>query len=49
MATPINVYAEWWGRLFLNDFHGIVLEIIRARAETQKHLEKLNITAGNIQ
>jgi hypothetical protein len=49
MATPINAYAEWWGRLFLNDFHGIVLEIIRARAETQKHLEKLNITAGNIQ
>jgi hypothetical protein len=49
MATPINVYAEWWGRLFLNDFHGIVLEIIRARAETQKHLEKLNITAGKIQ
>jgi len=33
MATPINAYCDWWGQIFLNDFHGVVLEVIRARAE----------------
>jgi len=33
IATPINAYCEWWGRIFLNDFHAVVLEVIRARAE----------------
>lgn len=33
IATPINAYCDWWGQIFLNDFHGVVLEVIRARAE----------------
>ncbi len=35
IATPINSYCDWWGRIFLNDFHGTVLNVIRHRAEAQ--------------
>ncbi len=33
IATPIDAYCDLWGRVFLNDFHGVVLRVIRARAE----------------
>lgn len=33
IATPINFYCDLWGRLFLNDFHGVVLKVIRDRSE----------------
>ncbi|EHM00888.1 hypothetical protein HMPREF9946_02399 [Acetobacteraceae bacterium AT-5844] len=33
MATPFNDYCRWWGERFLGDFHGIVLDVIRNRAE----------------
>lgn len=33
IATPINAYCAWWGDVFLNDFHGIVLGVIKARSE----------------
>src|SRR5690606_9354543 len=32
IATPINAYCDFWGRIFLNDFHGAVLQVIRNRA-----------------
>ncbi len=38
IATPINAYCNWWGHIFLNDFHGTVLNVIRRRAEAEaKH------------
>lgn len=33
IATPINAYCELWGTIFLNDFHGAVLKIIKDRSE----------------
>lgn len=33
IATPINAYCDFWGRIFLNDFHSAVLQVIRNRAE----------------
>ncbi|RVV97188.1 SRPBCC family protein [Mesobaculum littorinae] len=33
IATPINAYCDFWGRIFLDDFHGAVLSVIKARAE----------------
>lgn len=35
IATPLNFYCRWWGEIFLNDFHGTVLNVIRQRAEAQ--------------
>jgi hypothetical protein len=35
IATPMNLYCRWWGDIFLNDFHGAVLNVIRQRAEKQ--------------
>ncbi|WP_206239812.1 SRPBCC family protein [Novosphingobium terrae] len=37
IATPINAYCDLWGHLFLNDFHGAVLNVIRQRSERQAH------------
>jgi uncharacterized protein YndB with AHSA1/START domain len=34
IQTPINAYCAWWGDVFLNDFHGIVLGVIKARSES---------------
>ncbi|MNN83060.1 hypothetical protein D3C81_2000660 [compost metagenome] len=33
IATPINFYCDLWGKVFLNDFHGVVLKVIRDRSE----------------
>lgn len=33
IQTPINAYCAWWGDIFLNDFHGIVLGVIKERSE----------------
>ncbi|MEJ5082702.1 MULTISPECIES: SRPBCC family protein [unclassified Ochrobactrum] len=33
IATPINFYCDLWGKVFLNDFHGVVLKVIRERSE----------------
>ncbi|GAA0614287.1 SRPBCC family protein [Paenochrobactrum glaciei] len=33
IATPINIYCDWWGQIFLNDFHTIVLNVIKERSE----------------
>ncbi|MGU3576514.1 SRPBCC family protein [Brucellaceae bacterium C25G] len=33
IATPINIYCDWWGQIFLNDFHSIVLNVIKDRSE----------------
>lgn len=33
IATPINFYCDLWGQVFLNDFHGVVLKVIRDRSE----------------
>jgi hypothetical protein len=33
LTTPINGYCKMWGDIFLNDFHRVVLAIIRQRAE----------------
>ncbi|MFD1199686.1 SRPBCC family protein [Brucella gallinifaecis] len=33
IATPINFYCDFWGKVFLNDFHGVVLKVIRERSE----------------
>lgn len=33
MATPINTYCAVWGNIFLNDFHGTVLKVIKDRSE----------------
>jgi hypothetical protein len=33
MRTPLNSYAAWWGRIFVDDFHANVLHVIRERAE----------------
>ncbi len=33
IATPFDLYCDFWGRLFLGDFHGVVLKLIRARSE----------------
>lgn len=33
IRTPMNGYAAWWGGVFLGDFHGNVLGVIRDRAE----------------
>ncbi|MGU3400382.1 SRPBCC family protein [Brucellaceae bacterium D45D] len=33
IATPIDLYCDWWGKVFLNDFHGVVLRVIRDRSE----------------
>ncbi|WP_433760790.1 SRPBCC family protein [Brucella anthropi] len=33
IATPIDFYCDLWGKLFLNDFHGVVLKVIRDRSE----------------
>ncbi len=35
IATPINAYCDWWGHIFLNDFQGTVLNVIRHRAEAE--------------
>ncbi len=37
IATPIDFYCDLWGRLFLNDFHGVVLRVIRDRSEKIAH------------
>lgn len=34
IATPINAYCGWWGQVFLGDFHGAVLQVIKDRSET---------------
>ncbi|QVQ35547.1 SRPBCC family protein (plasmid) [Pseudochrobactrum algeriensis] len=34
IATPINIYCDWWGQIFLNDFHSIVLNVIKERSES---------------
>ena len=34
IATPINAYCDWWGQVFLGDFHGAVLHVIKHRSET---------------
>lgn len=34
IATPINLYCDLWGHVFLNDFHSIVLNVIKTRSET---------------
>jgi len=41
IATPINAYCDWWGHIFLDDFHGAVLHVIKARSEAAA------LTAGN--
>ncbi|MBA8840104.1 SRPBCC family protein [Ochrobactrum sp. RH2CCR150] len=33
IATPIDFYCDLWGKVFLNDFHGVVLKVIRDRSE----------------
>lgn len=33
IATPINIYCDLWGQIFLNDFHSIVLNVIKDRSE----------------
>jgi hypothetical protein len=33
IATPINAYCDLWGKIFLNDFHSIVLNVIKTRSE----------------
>lgn len=33
IATPINFYCDLWGKVFLNDFHGVVLKVIRDRSQ----------------
>ncbi|MDT6939393.1 SRPBCC family protein [Brucella pseudogrignonensis] len=33
IATPINFYCDFWGKVFLNDFHGVVLKVIRDRSQ----------------
>ncbi|OJY78590.1 MULTISPECIES: hypothetical protein [unclassified Rhizobium] len=33
IATPINIYCDFWGKVFLNDFHSVVLKVIRDRSE----------------
>lgn len=38
IATPINAYCDFWGRIFLNDFHGAVLQVIKARSEAGQAL-----------
>jgi hypothetical protein len=34
IRTPINIYCDWWGQIFLNDFHGVVMNVIKTRSET---------------
>ncbi|RJE85260.1 SRPBCC family protein [Paracoccus onubensis] len=34
IATPINAYCDWWGQVFLGDFHSAVLQVIKHRSET---------------
>lgn len=34
VSTPLNAYLSLWGTVFLNDFHSVVLDEIRQRAET---------------
>ncbi|WP_343613715.1 hypothetical protein [Novosphingobium sp.] len=41
IATPINAYCDLWGHIFLEDFHGAVLHVIKARSEAAA------LTAGN--
>ncbi|MDP1631120.1 MAG: hypothetical protein Q8L66_06845 [Caulobacter sp.] len=33
LKTPINGYCDAWANLFLNDMHGAVLRVIKARSE----------------
>lgn len=33
VATPIDAYCDLWGHIFLSDFHGAVLGVIRNRVE----------------
>ena len=33
LATPLNGYCAWWGRIMIGDFHHNVLNVIRGRAE----------------
>lgn len=35
VTTPFNFYFKAWGVLMLNDFHRVVLSVIKARAEAQ--------------
>lgn len=37
LATPLNPYCAWWGRVFFNDFHRAVLHVIKLRAERDAH------------
>jgi hypothetical protein len=33
LATGMNFYAAWWGRIMIGDFHRNVLKVIRGRTE----------------
>lgn len=33
LATPLNGYCAWWGRIMVGDFHSNVLNVIRGRSE----------------
>lgn len=33
VRTPINAYCDIWGLIFLNDMHGAVLDVVKARSE----------------
>ncbi len=33
VKTPINAYCGLWGLIFLNDMHGAVLDVVKARSE----------------
>ena len=33
LATPLNFYCAWWGRVMIGDFHQNVLNVVRRRAE----------------
>ena len=35
LHTPVNAYLGLWGELFLQDFHGAVLDVIKARSEAE--------------
>lgn len=36
IRTPINIYCDWWGRILLNDFHGVVMNVIKTRSEASR-------------
>ncbi len=46
VKTPVNAYCHGWASIFLNDIHGAVLRVIKARSEEQARGRQAMLARG---